>query len=42
MSELKKMYRTIVEDPFPDEMNIKFGNQSLIYRKRTFASARDR
>ncbi|HDY72236.1 MAG TPA: IMP cyclohydrolase, partial [Nitrospirae bacterium] len=36
MSELKKMYRTIVEDPFPQEMTIEFGGQKRIYRKRTW------
>ncbi len=36
MSELKKMYRTIVEDPFPHEMTITFGDQTLTYRKKTW------
>ncbi|MDH5201893.1 MAG: IMP cyclohydrolase [Nitrospirota bacterium] len=36
MSDIKKMYRTIMDDHFPDEMIIKFGNQTLIYRKRTW------
>ncbi len=37
MSEdLKKMYRTIVEDLFPSELRITFGDQTLIYRKRTW------
>ncbi|MDI6889390.1 MAG: hypothetical protein QMC83_00395 [Thermodesulfovibrionales bacterium] len=36
MSDIKKMYRTIMEDHFPDEMIIKFGDQTLIYRKRTW------
>ncbi len=34
MSELKKMYRTIIDDPFPSEMSISFGDQTLKYRKR--------
>lgn len=34
MSELKKMYRTIVDDPFPPEMTISFGEQTLKYRKK--------
>jgi phosphoribosylaminoimidazolecarboxamide formyltransferase/IMP cyclohydrolase len=34
MSEIKKMYRTIMADHFPSEMTIKFGEQTLIYRKR--------
>jgi phosphoribosylaminoimidazolecarboxamide formyltransferase/IMP cyclohydrolase len=36
MSDIKKMYRTIMADHFPDEMIIKFGDQSLLYRKRTW------
>ncbi|OGW39420.1 MAG: IMP cyclohydrolase [Nitrospirae bacterium RBG_13_39_12] len=36
MSDIKKMYRTIMDDHFPDEMVIKFGDQTLIYRKRTW------
>jgi len=36
MSELKKMYKTIMEDHFPDEMIIKFVDQILIYRKRAW------
>jgi phosphoribosylaminoimidazolecarboxamide formyltransferase/IMP cyclohydrolase len=36
MSEIKKMYRTIMADHFPREMIIKFGDQTLIYRKRTW------
>jgi phosphoribosylaminoimidazolecarboxamide formyltransferase/IMP cyclohydrolase len=34
MQDLKKMYRTIKEDPFPDELTITFGEQTLRYRKR--------
>ncbi|MEJ2697450.1 MAG: hypothetical protein P8013_12485 [Candidatus Sulfobium sp.] len=36
MSELKKMYRTMMDDDFPGEMTIKFGEQTLVYRKRTW------
>jgi phosphoribosylaminoimidazolecarboxamide formyltransferase / IMP cyclohydrolase len=36
MSDIKKMYRTIMADHFPDEMIIKFGDQSLVYKKRTW------
>ncbi len=36
MSELKKMYRTIMDDNFPDDMTIKFGNQTLVYKKRAW------
>lgn len=35
-SDLKQMYRKIMDDHFPDEMTIKFGNQVLIYKKRTW------
>jgi phosphoribosylaminoimidazolecarboxamide formyltransferase/IMP cyclohydrolase len=37
MSDLKKMYTTILGDSFPMEMTISFGNQTLVYRKRTWA-----
>ena len=36
MPDIKKMYRTVMADHFPDEMIIKFGDQTLIYRKRTW------
>jgi len=36
MSDLKKMYSTILGDHFPHEMTISFGEQKLIYRKRTW------
>jgi phosphoribosylaminoimidazolecarboxamide formyltransferase/IMP cyclohydrolase len=36
MSDLKKMYRTIMDDNFPDEMTIRFGEQTLVYRKRAW------
>jgi phosphoribosylaminoimidazolecarboxamide formyltransferase/IMP cyclohydrolase len=36
MPDIKKMYRTIMTDHFPPEMVIKFGDQTLIYRKRTW------
>ncbi|MBI4685109.1 MAG: IMP cyclohydrolase [Nitrospirae bacterium] len=36
MSDLKKMYRTIMEDDFPEEMTIKFGGQEFVYRKRSW------
>jgi len=36
MSDIKKMYRTIMADHFPDKMTIKFGEQTLIYKKRTW------
>lgn len=36
MSDIKKMYRTVMDDHFPAEMIIKFGDQTLIYRKKTW------
>lgn len=36
MSDLKKMYSTILGDHFPMEMAISFGDQKLVYRKRTW------
>ncbi|MFP5213152.1 MAG: IMP cyclohydrolase [Acidobacteriota bacterium] len=34
--DLKKMYRTVMEDHFPDSMRISFGDQELVYRKRSW------
>lgn len=34
--DLKKMYRTVVVDHFPSELRITFGDQTLIYKKRTW------
>jgi phosphoribosylaminoimidazolecarboxamide formyltransferase / IMP cyclohydrolase len=34
--DLKKMYRTIMDDHFPDSMTIRFGDQELVYRKRSW------
>jgi phosphoribosylaminoimidazolecarboxamide formyltransferase/IMP cyclohydrolase len=36
MSDLKKMYSTILGDHFPMDMTITFGDQKLVYRKRTW------
>ena len=36
MSTTKAMYRTILADHFPPEMTITFGDQKLVYRKRTW------
>ncbi len=36
MADIKKMYRTVMEDNFPSEMTITFGDQKLIYQKRTW------
>ena len=37
MSDLKKMYTNILGDSFPLEMTISFGDQTLVYRKKTWA-----
>ena len=34
--DLKKMYRTVMEDHFPDSLRVSFGDQSLVYRKRSW------
>ncbi len=34
--DLKKMYRTVMDDHFPSDLTISFGNQVLTYRKRTW------
>ncbi len=39
MADLKKMYKTIMADNFPGEMAITFGDQRLVYRKRTWKIA---
>ncbi len=36
MTDLKKMYSTILGDSFPMEMTISFGDQKLIYQKKTW------
>ncbi len=36
MSDLKKMYSNILGDHFPMEMTISFGEQTLLYRKKTW------
>ena len=36
MKDLKQMYKTMLGDQFPLELRISFGNQTLIYRKRTW------
>jgi len=36
MTDLKKMYKTVMDDHFPDTMCISFGDQKLVYRKRTW------
>jgi phosphoribosylaminoimidazolecarboxamide formyltransferase/IMP cyclohydrolase len=34
--DFKAAYRTILDDHFPPEMRISFGDQTLLYRKRTW------
>ena len=41
MADIKKMYSTILGDHFPLEMTISFGDQKLVYRKRTWKIAQD-
>ena len=36
MKDLKEAYKTVMEDNFPDDMTITFGNQKLIYKKRSW------
>lgn len=36
MDDLKRMYRTVMDDHFPSEIKILFGNQTLVYQKRTW------
>lgn len=34
--DLKKMYRTMMEDHFPESLRMSFGDQELVYRKRSW------
>lgn len=34
--DLKKMYRTLMDDHFPQEITISFGDKTLVYRKRSW------
>ncbi|MFC1891944.1 IMP cyclohydrolase [Thermodesulfobacteriota bacterium] len=38
-ADLKKMYRTVMDDNFPPEITISFGDQSLVYKKRAWKIA---
>ncbi|MEM5789495.1 MAG: IMP cyclohydrolase [Syntrophobacteraceae bacterium] len=40
--DLKKMYRTVMEDHFPDSLKIAFGEQELVYRKRSWKFPEDK
>ena len=42
MADLKKMYKTIMDDNFPEQITISFGSQVLTYRKRTWKIADDK
>ncbi|MCK4604559.1 MAG: IMP cyclohydrolase, partial [Deltaproteobacteria bacterium] len=42
MKDLKQMYKTILGDQFPLELRISFGDQTLIYRKRTWKIKNDK
>jgi len=35
-NDLKKMYRTVMDDHFPPEITISYGDQVLVYRKRAW------
>jgi phosphoribosylaminoimidazolecarboxamide formyltransferase/IMP cyclohydrolase len=37
--ELKKMYRTMMDDHFPAQITISFGDQTLLYKKRVWKLA---
>ncbi|MHB8765105.1 MAG: IMP cyclohydrolase [Deferrisomatales bacterium] len=39
MGDIKQMYRTVMDDHFPDGMEIRFGDQVLVYRKRAWKLA---
>ncbi|MCJ7594524.1 MAG: IMP cyclohydrolase [Desulfobacterales bacterium] len=40
--DLKKMYRTVMDDHFPADMTIFFGDQRLVYKKRAWKIADDK
>jgi phosphoribosylaminoimidazolecarboxamide formyltransferase/IMP cyclohydrolase len=42
MAELKEMYRTVMDDHFPETMTIAFGEQILTYRKRVWKIAEEK
>lgn len=39
MDDVKKKYKTIMDDHFPEEMRISFGDQTLVYRKKAWKIA---
>lgn len=36
MEDIRKKYRTVMDDHFPEELTISFGHQKLVYRKRSW------
>ncbi len=42
MEDLKKKYKTVMDDHFPDSIEVKFGDQVLRYKKRTWKIGDDR
>ncbi len=36
MAQMKEMYKKIIGDSFPETITISFGDQSLVYKKRTW------
>jgi phosphoribosylaminoimidazolecarboxamide formyltransferase/IMP cyclohydrolase len=36
MANLKAMYKTVMDDHFPEDLKISFGGQTLLYRKRVW------
>jgi phosphoribosylaminoimidazolecarboxamide formyltransferase/IMP cyclohydrolase len=36
MADIKRMYKTVMDDHFPEKMTIQFGEQTLVYRKRSW------
>ena len=42
MKDMKKMYKTILGDSFPMDIKIVFGDQELVYRKRSWKIANDK
>lgn len=36
MDDFKLKYKTVMDDHFPDDMQITFGSQTLVYRKKTW------
>ncbi len=41
MKDLKNSYKTVMDDHFPDDLTISFGDQKLVYRKRIWKIEED-